>query len=215
MAATIKAILTKQGEIEQNIASITKRLEGLESQLTAMNTLKTRFDNLETVVERLEKNASYLLNNVDDLENRSRRNNIIIYGLTEERNETNQGLADKIQKELFKEKLGIEISSIERCHRLGKPRDDSRPVIIKLQDYRDKELIFSACKKLKGTGLSVTHDFSKNVREIRKKLWQSSADERDAGAKVKLIFDKLSVDGTKFAWDDVKNRRYKVNKTGK
>lgn len=63
--------------------------------------------------------------------------------------------------------------------------------------------------------MSVTHDFSKNVREIRKKLWQSSADERDAGAEVKLIFDKLSVDGTKFAWDVVKNRRYKVKKAGK
>lgn len=59
------------------------------------------------------------------------------------------------------------------------------------------------------------HDFSKTVRNIRKKLWESSADERDSGAKVKLIFVKLSVDGTKFAWDDVKNRRYKANKAGK
>lgn len=151
------------------------------------------------------------LGKVDDLENRSRKNNLILYGIDEDPSETPEELVEKIKTNIFEEKLKISVSSIERCHRLGKKNEKARPVIIKLLDYRDKVEILKSCPKLKGTPFSVSEDFSKKVREIRKKLWQSSAEEREAGSKVKMIFDKLSIDKKIYRWDEKKGKRYKVS----
>lgn len=63
--------------------------------------------------------------------------------------------------------------------------------------------------------ISVTEDFSMRVREIRKKLWLSSSEERNNGAKAKLVFDKLAIGDTMYAWDKVTNKRHKITRKGK
>ncbi|XP_037574418.1 uncharacterized protein LOC119456665 [Dermacentor silvarum] len=148
---------------------------------------------------------------IDDLENRSRRNNLLVYGLEEKDKETPVSLQNMVQKELFEEKLKVEINSVERCHRLGK-KNEGCPVIMKFQDYRDKVTVLQACSKLKGTNFSVTEDFSSRIREIRKKLWQSLSEEKANGAKVKLVFDKLFVDGAMFGRNEEKDERYRITK---
>lgn len=142
----------------------------------------------------LEQNVSCLLNKVDELENRGRRNNLITYSIEEQSHETCGSLATKIIEYVFLEKLHLNVTGIQWCHRLGKKNDG--PVIMRFLDYRENISILKACPKLKGSKMSVSENFPLGVREIRKKLWESSAPERAKGAKVKLVFDKLSVDGT-------------------
>lgn len=47
----------------------------------------------------------------------------------------------------------------------------------------------------------------KSTVEVRKKLWQSSASERAAGGKVKLLHDKLKIGNRIYVWDQEKNER--------
>lgn len=105
---------------------------------------------------------------------------------------------------LISTKLDIECDNIERCHRLGTRRSDSpRPVIIKLLDFRTKSEILSKASKLKGTDIFINEDFSVRVRQIRKELWQHSADLRKVAKKVRLQYDQLVIDSVRYVWDNV------------
>lgn len=192
-----------------------ERMKGLENEVAAIGTLKTEVDHMKSTIQKLETTVSHLLIKTDELENRSRRNNLVIYSIKEDGKETEAELTDKIIKDIFSERLGITINGIERCHRIGRKSDRNRPAIIKLQDYREKTAILKACPKLKGSEFSVSEDYSKRIRDVRKKLWESASQEKTNGAKVKLVFDKLSIDGDMFGWDSAKNQRYKFPKSQK
>lgn len=192
--------------------------------------METRLTKIEIDMERLkhceEKLAEYeskhatmkgeigsLALKLDDLENRSRRNNLIIYGVTEESDEDAILLEKKVKDDILKQTLGIEVKTIERIHRIGNHRtSQGRPIILRLFDYSEKNKILSCCYKLKGTPLSVSEDFSKRVRDMRAHLWHSAANERAKGAKVKLSFDKLKVNDKVYIWDPVKNARTDISK---
>ncbi|XP_064459875.1 uncharacterized protein LOC135370115 [Ornithodoros turicata] len=93
--------------------------------------------------------------------------------------------------------------SIERIHRLGrKMPNKTRPVIMRILDFSDKVKVLKSCHHLRNTGISITEDFSLRVRTIRRNLWNSSRGEREKGAKAKLIFDKLLLNGVRYVWNE-------------
>lgn len=77
-----------------------------------------------------------------------------------------------------------------------------RPVIIKRIDFRMKTQILSNARKLKGLKIYINEDFSARVRQIRKSLWQHSADARKNAEKVRLRHDTLMVDSVRYSWDE-------------
>lgn len=106
-----------------------------------------------------------------------------------------------------------DVDGIERCHRLGrKQQSKSRPVILKILDYREIVSILKSVHELKGTDITLSEDFSKKLREIRQELWKSAAEEKANGAKVKLIYDNLSINNTWFSWDAERNSRFQISK---
>lgn len=62
----------------------------------------------------------HMSNRIDDLENRSRRNNIIVRGIEEAAQETEEVLVRKVNDDVFGNVLKQRLNSIERIHRLGK-----------------------------------------------------------------------------------------------
>ncbi|KAH9378793.1 hypothetical protein HPB48_018951 [Haemaphysalis longicornis] len=93
---------------------------------------------------------------VDDLKNRSRRNNLVIYGATEEPDKESKSLQEKVQRTIFTDILDIAVKSLERIHRVGYPRSERpRPIVLRLFDFSEKSKILSCCKKLKGTEISI------------------------------------------------------------
>ena len=58
---------------------------------------------------------------MDDLENRSRRSNIIIYGVAENEKESDDSLEEVVNETIVKNILKMEPITCERIHRLGKP----------------------------------------------------------------------------------------------
>lgn len=78
-------------------------------------------------------------NKVADLEDRSRRNNIIVFGIQEKDKETADALSKAVVDYVFKKMLDVQLNSVERIPRLGrKQANKQRPVIIKLFDNREK-----------------------------------------------------------------------------
>ncbi|KAH9384416.1 hypothetical protein HPB48_026423 [Haemaphysalis longicornis] len=205
----LKKILKEQTKTNKTLALLTNNLKEVES---AVGDIQTRITNIEQELCRIEKceqrlekvdeaciNTSKLVlelvAKVDDLENRSRRNNILVYGVKEDQDEDSEELERKVNEEIFKKILGVEVNSIERIHRIGlKHAERHRPIILRFFNYVDKTKVMSSCFKLKGTKIAISEDFSKNVRDIRAKLWRSAAEEKSSGSKVSLRYDKLKVD---------------------
>ncbi|XP_077498037.1 uncharacterized protein LOC144108745 [Amblyomma americanum] len=213
ITSTMEGLQASQNKIEDKLSSLTERIDGIERQLSGLNVLATKVKDMESTISELQGQLTLVRNQMDDLENRGRRNNLIIYGIEEDSIESNHELEEKVTNGVFQEKLGLTVGGVERCHRMGKKEASKvRPVILKLLDFREKMSILQSCHKLKDSGISIAEDYSKRVREIRKQLWKSCKEERDEGAKAKLLFDKLSVDNVLFGWDEAKGSRFRLRK---
>ncbi|XP_077523665.1 uncharacterized protein LOC144134690 [Amblyomma americanum] len=218
----LKKILKEQTKTNKTLASLTSNLKLVESTVENIQTRITKIEKelcrIENCEQRLQKvdeacnNTNKLVleltKKVDDLENRSRRNNIVIYGVKEDPEEDSVELERKVNEEIFKKILGVEVNSIERIHRIGlKHAQRHRPIILRFFNYVDKTKVMSSCFKLKDTKVAISEDFSKHIRDIRAKLWRSAAEEKNNGSKVSLRFDKLKVDDRLYVWDATRNRR--------
>ena len=58
--------------------------------------------------------------------------------------------------------------------------------------------VLSACRKLKGTGISIGEDFSPRVRDVRKKLWPFVKEKRSKNERAAMVYDHIFMDGKKF-----------------
>lgn len=82
---------------------------------------------------------------------------------------------------------------------MGKLKDDKpRPIIVKFALFKDKQRVLSAASKLKGTKISVSEDYSRHIRQEREKL---IAFARERGARIKLRYNKLTLDGKTYSYD--------------
>lgn len=203
------AFLSKQLELialdlkdikEQRLTSIEAKLESLAFLDKKVSSCVDQVAHLQTTVRTLELK-------IDDLENQSRRSNLLVFGVPESEKENNANLDKLINETIITDILKCSPVAIERIHRLGKPRPNKqRPIILKLVDSREKNTILKSCSKLKGTNYSISEDFSARVRDIRKKLWNYGKPKKEAGDKVALAYDKLWINDEPFYWDDVSNK---------
>lgn len=136
----------------------------------------------------------------------------MVFGIPESEKESVADLEAKVLVNVFRERLGVTLSTVERIHRIGKKSARPRPVILRLYDYREKSEVYKQCSKLKGSGISISDNFSKETLAKRKMLWDSAKQERDSGRHVRLNYDKLHVDSDVYTWDHSKSSRVKVQR---
>ena len=85
-----------------------------------------------------------------DLEARSRRNNLLFWGLSENYNEN----CFSVIREFIKHQLGLDADNmyLERAHRLGPrrigQRNPKRPIIVNFRDYCDTDIIMNHANRL-------------------------------------------------------------------
>ena len=107
---------------------------------------------------------------VDDLEGRSKRNNLLIHGLVraEETGEDCEGvLRDPIKDRL--DRNWLMISSLTECT-ASMPVKPNSPVVARCTFFKDKVKIFKAKRKLQGTNVFIGEDFSSHVRDVRRRF---------------------------------------------
>ncbi|XP_077494377.1 uncharacterized protein LOC144105034 [Amblyomma americanum] len=201
----LKIIAEDIQEIKKGKAVTNQKLIAIEKKLEKISGLETQLTECARKVAELERNLATMTSKLDELENRSRRSNLIPYGVKEQEDETTDTLHETVTKTVFEDVLGITKTDIERIHRLGRPSKDNetrpRPIILKFLDYRDKLSILKQCSKLKDSGFSIGEDFSLAVMNVRKKLWDRTKEHRDRKEKVSLVYDKVKINGQLFMWD--------------
>ncbi|XP_065678091.1 uncharacterized protein LOC136093101 [Hydra vulgaris] len=125
------------------------------------------------------------------LEDRSRRNNLRIEGITENVNKTWEETEDKVLK-LFSKTLEVNEVEIERAHRIGYEKDGkTRTIILKLLRFKDKAKILKEAHRLKGLNIYINEDYSRETSIIRKKLFSEAKLRRENGENVDVRYDKI------------------------
>jgi len=179
------------------------RVEGGQSSLKAT---AIDFDVRKALDEIWEK--------CNDLENRSRRNNLRFDGLEESENESWGDCEAKVQS-LISKTLGLASNDdsnsngvgsnsaatppivIERAHRIGShasgKRDGPRVVIAKFLDWKAKEQVLQAARKKKPKGIFVYEDFSDLSMRRRAELQPMLKKIREEGKFATIKIDRLVV----------------------
>ena len=120
----------------------------------------------------------------------SRRNNLIIHGIKEERNEqTDNVIIDFLQKEM---NITLSQKDLDRSHRLGKRNDSKkrpRPIIVKFVRHNDKHLVYSRKKALKNKPYLITESLTAERLEVyqsaRQKYGSTNVWTQDGRIKAK------------------------------
>ena len=173
---------SRHDEIYAKLTTLETTTNGLSAGLEGLN------QELETVKQTVEKKADQakmeqLEKKLDEMENRSKRDNIVIWNIPEgaEKDSSCLELVNKIFYEHMSLQEGIEVM---RAHRTNIKRRENatrgaslpRPIHVYLLRYTDKEYVLrNAASKLRDNpfqegNLYISDDVSKSVREERQKL---------------------------------------------
>ena len=164
-------------------------------ELKAENSVLTEKNN------DLTARVSYLELKCDDLENRSRRDNLIFYGIKKVADRESSEDCESLVKDVISNKLKVKDDvQFDRVHRLG-PKTDS-PIIARCSFYKQKIKILKGKELLKGTNIFIGEDFSQRVRELRRKLTPHLKQARSDGKRVSMVHDHLLIDGKRYTVGD-------------
>ena len=194
------------------------KIECLSEKVTTirLKNKKKKIQNLDFEVEKIRKEVDevkkeneWLTSKLDDLENRGRRKNLVIFGIPE--SEGGKEDCHKVVSE-FLTFAGVEsadIKSIERCHRTpgspykprsnGKPQAKPRMIHIGFASFVVKERVRKACigkikvcKTYMDSKIFIAEDLSKRVLELRKKKMPQVHRLREEGRRPFFIYpDRL------------------------
>ena len=155
-----------RNECGQVLAEIRLMREDQETMKLDILTLQDKIDTLEVVVEQQRDVIQSMDKEFDEVEARSRRDNLVIYGLDEDRNETFYDCRAKVIDTLNAiPTLNLQSRDIARAHRLGHRQEGrTRPVIIKLMHSEDKTTIFANRQLLKERKVSIHNDLTRRQR---------------------------------------------------
>lgn len=192
-------------EIADLKANISELRSSVSFALDEVTTIKTQVAETAPAVDsvaaeridRIERQLTEHTLQIDYLENQSRRNNVRIDGITEDRGETWDSTESKCRS-LFTNTLGLPQVTIERAHRTGPLRQGNRnprSIVVKLSSYKHREAILKRTKERKPKGIFINEDFSARVSRARKELRPMVQDLKRKGMDVHLSYDKIRYRG--------------------
>jgi len=191
-----KLIIDKKvNELECKVG-ITTRAQG------AINDkVLSRLATLEGSCAGLVKENKQLRTRVNDLENRSKRQNIIFSGLWRGPGETT-AQCEGILAEFCFQQLGIQNIQTNRCHRLPTGSQQFPDMIANFTYQSEVDLIFQRLPRLKGTKFFVRRDLCADSRKIMEALRNLRGELFKKKIKTTLGFDCLFQEQDRYTVND-------------
>ncbi len=151
-------------------------------------------------MKQMQRQISWLEDKIDELENRSRRSNLVIKGIPEEKGESWIQSECKVQ-ELLEKQLGVTSVEIVRAHRVGWVQGERpHPFVVKFTNEKEREQVMQAKTKLKSTQIYIDEDFSARLREERRQLFAVVRREGEQGRRARVRFNKVEIESQLYQW---------------
>ncbi|KAJ8002296.1 hypothetical protein DPEC_G00178410 [Dallia pectoralis] len=157
----------------------------------SLNDVENRLLNLESTCTVLARENEALKLKADDLENRSRPNNIRVTDLPEKaEGSLPSAFMEAFLVETFRTEAFPAPPPVDRAHRIAiprrKPDDPPRPFIARIHRYRDKERILKLAREsgplsFRGSEVHIYPDYSAEVSRKRAAYYTVKSQLRSGG----------------------------------
>ena len=108
----------------------------MKSLKKPIRTTKEQIDGLNQEIDELSSELGFAINQIDDLEQYTRKYNLEIHGIAESPDEN---VAEKIIKLANVVNVHITNNDIDICHRMSTRRTDfHKPIIVRFKSYKAK-----------------------------------------------------------------------------
>lgn len=142
---------------ESVTAAVAELSTALEESRGLVNELKLALDDRDKKIRHLECR-------LDDMEQYQRRQCLRIFGVPEVENEDTDVIAIQVAE---KTGVSLQVSDIDRSHRVGKKTDDRpRAIIVKFVSYRKRSEVFRNKRLLKGSQITVREDLTSTRHKL-------------------------------------------------
>lgn len=176
-------------------AEVLKRLDKMTTQIKAQ----------ETIINELSKNNKNLKDKFDQIDQKTKVNNVIFMNIRESKHENYKSLVQKVIQILNRiMRLRVSTDSIVMASRInGRDTDQFRPVVVTFTNFLTKLRILAARNKLKKSKFDILDDYSDFINQRRRLLLPFLYEKRRQGHKVSMVQDRLIVNGVKKSLSDL------------
>ena len=214
MKASHEGLESKVSTLEKEVKENVPKIQGIED---SMESVHTSIDSIRAEVKSMGSNfkieMTALKDTIDDMSNRLRRNNMIVYNIPEKSTKNPTDCAEFMES-FIKDFLDIDAEIVvERAHRtLRAPSEDPnkpRPIICKFLNWRHRQNVLKngikvlKSKTYEGKKIYLSDDVTQRVRNDRKQLIPKMLELRSQGF---LAFIPFSIPAI-ILWKD-KNTGY-------
>ncbi|KAK3102089.1 hypothetical protein FSP39_008647 [Pinctada imbricata] len=205
MDCRVKNMEQKSKDFEKSLDFVAAEVDDLKAQKYNDITMGPKDENLDGLYDELEKlraENSEMKRSIEDLQCRSMKNNLIFTGIEELNYEnTEESLKDFIYYELQIDR-NIEFGNV---HRFGRSfRGKPRPIVARFLFYKDLVEVKNSANRLRGSRFGISEQYPTQVEERRKNLYPVMKRLKQEGNRVKLVRDRLYVNGQNYhEGDDV------------
>ena len=161
----IESLKSQQAQITKQAIDTVQQQIYLSCKMD-IDEINSKSEKLQSRVSDLESTNKTIQNELDDLEQYSRRNCLVFHGINESDKNTTDAVVKICQTMLH---LPINSDCIDRSHRLGRLTGEARkprPVIVKLTSYAPRQDIFMSKRQLKGSKITITESLTKRRTEL-------------------------------------------------
>ena len=169
----VKQMNDQINKLENKVSDLTTSLEFTQREVddlksSARESAKEKKED-KTTIENLVLKVNNLNDKLVYQEDYSRRKNLRISGLEEQRNETWEQTTAAVTS-LLEKKLQLPGVVLERAHRVGPHREDAKPrtIVARFTRYGDRDAAIRRGNCLKGTNIFLNEDMSTASLAIKK-----------------------------------------------
>ena len=213
-SAILASVNMMFGSVKSDIDLLRKEINQLQSSLKFTQKDVSELQRKATCIEENVSKTQQALkqqdidiaainDEVEYLENQSRRNNIKIVGIMEEPNELSWDDTEAVVRNCVKDKLGMEDELlVEGAHRVGKKRDDvgstrpdgskvkPRAIVVKHQSWKQKEKVLKQARLKKPKGVEFYPDATRTLDRRRQQI-PTMLEARQQGKLAFFVMYKL------------------------
>lgn len=197
----LKEIDGKIDTLASRLDKVSRKVDRHETRLTELETRTSEVEDRQTAVHehiaRVDPTLDALKAKAEDLEGRSRRNNVRVTGIPETTDIANM---EQFMETLFKDLFGDSLSHmflVERAHHSLGPRPPPgtapRPILARILNYRDRDTILRLARE-RGTlnyqnnAISLYPDFTQAVQAARRDFLPAKKLLQQSGSKYAMLY---------------------------
>lgn len=163
--------------------------------------IRSTFSNVETKIKSVIRRVETLESQCLQLERRSRKNNIVVFGFELKGRDIIEGIVEKLN-ELFD--ISLKQEDLNNAYKLGCSKVP--PILVEFKTYFKKSLIFkdpSKLKKLKEANIALSNDMCNEDRQNHKILRTHFLEAKRSGKEARIKEDTLYIEGEPFTVHDL------------